>query len=220
MFTDASDTYRGAVVTQIPLTDLGLPLEQQHHRPLAFLSGSFTGPSNRWPIVDKETYAIMATCKILMLLRPRGFHIFTDHRKLQYIFAPLAVNSTMSKFQADRLQRWAMTLTTFRYVIEHIKCEENVWGDLLSRWDSASTLTARMKSILVVDRVSPLQESDFVWLTHILRSLRSNLMKLSAENCQRFTQMTSLVCMLQQLIGVSASKIMCDCSRRSDGAQR
>ncbi|POM71351.1 CRN2-like protein [Phytophthora palmivora] len=90
LYADASDEHWGSVVTQVPASDLGLPLEKQRHHPLAFLSGSFTGASRRWAIIDKEAFAILATCKRLsyLLLRPRGFHIYTDHRNLQYIFNP------------------------------------------------------------------------------------------------------------------------------------
>lgn len=163
LFTDASDAHWGAVVTQIPPDDIGLPLEHQRHAPLAFLSGSFNGASSRWPIIDKEAFAIVAACKRLMYLLPRpgGFHIYTDHRNLQHIFAPEQANSTMPKFQADRLQRWAMTLTMFNYVIEHVSGERNVRGDLLSRWgapsdgpqDQVSRVT-RMSALMVTRRVS------------------------------------------------------------------
>ncbi|ETW05445.1 hypothetical protein H310_03210 [Aphanomyces invadans] len=54
VFMDASDQVWGAVATQIPPDDLSLPLEEQHHQPLAFLSGNFSSASARWPIVEKE----------------------------------------------------------------------------------------------------------------------------------------------------------------------
>ncbi|POM58941.1 DNA/RNA polymerase [Phytophthora palmivora] len=96
--------------------------------------------------------------------------VFTDDRNLQYIFDPLAVSSTLGRHQVDRLQRRSMTLTAFRYVIEHVRGEENIWGDLLSRWrwgagSVAATPPARMHALMVVDRVSPLQEADFIWLS-------------------------------------------------------
>lgn len=40
----------------------------------------------------------------------------------------------MARHQADKLQRWALSLLSFQYVIEHVPGEANVWGDLLSRW--------------------------------------------------------------------------------------
>ncbi|KAH9107235.1 hypothetical protein LEN26_001687 [Aphanomyces euteiches] len=100
LFTDASDLFWGAVATQVPLSDLDLPLEEQRHEPLAFVSGSFTGASQRWPIVEKEAYAMMQSCKNLdyLIVRPGGFRLFTDHRNLVYIFNPCGSNANMAKY--------------------------------------------------------------------------------------------------------------------------
>ncbi|OWZ04351.1 hypothetical protein PHMEG_00023761 [Phytophthora megakarya] len=121
-----SDAFQRSCHANSP-SDVGLPVHEQRHQPLAFLSGSFVGSMSRWSTIDKEAFAIVISCKRLMylLLRPRGFRIFTDHRNLQYVFDPLAVNSSLGRHQVDRLQRWAMTLTAFRYVIEHVRGEDN-----------------------------------------------------------------------------------------------
>lgn len=88
VFTDASLDHWGAAVTQVPPEYVDLPLDQQHHEPLAFLSGPFEGAASSWPVIEKEAFAIVETCKRLhyLLLRPNGFRIFTDHRNLRYIF--------------------------------------------------------------------------------------------------------------------------------------
>ncbi|KAH9110401.1 hypothetical protein AeMF1_014779, partial [Aphanomyces euteiches] len=165
VFTDASDKFWGAVATQIPSEDLSLPLEDQRHEPLAFLSGTFTGASQRWPIVEKEAYAVVESCKRLdyLVVRPGGFRLFTDHRNLVYMFNPRGSNSGMAKYQADKLQRWALVMSTFPYTIECLPGDTNVWGDLLSRWGSAqsSRTIARVRKLLHV--VSPLQQNDFEW---------------------------------------------------------
>ncbi|ETV78978.1 hypothetical protein H257_07762 [Aphanomyces astaci] len=105
----------------VPVEDLALPASDQRHEPLAFLSGSFRGASGRWPIVEKEAFAVVESCKRLeyLLIRPGGFRLFTDHRNL-----------------AHKLQRWALTMTAFPYVVECVAGEENLWADLLSRWGS------------------------------------------------------------------------------------
>ena len=61
VFTDASQTHWGAVITQVEVGMMNLPLSQQEHQPLVFLSGSFKGSSLRWPIIDKEAFAIITT---------------------------------------------------------------------------------------------------------------------------------------------------------------
>jgi RNase H-like domain found in reverse transcriptase len=43
LYTDASQDFWSAIATQIPSADLDLPMGEQRHETLAFLSGSFTG---------------------------------------------------------------------------------------------------------------------------------------------------------------------------------
>ncbi|OWZ15123.1 hypothetical protein PHMEG_00011292 [Phytophthora megakarya] len=84
-----------------------------------------------------------------LLLRPKGFHLFTDHRNL-----------------ADKLQRWAMVLTAYRYVIEHISGENNMGADILSRWKTTElvkTPVSRLNVLAVVPPVFPLMNPDFQW---------------------------------------------------------
>ncbi|KAF0756866.1 hypothetical protein AaE_004463, partial [Aphanomyces astaci] len=133
LYTDASEGFWGAVATQVPVEDLALPASDQRHEPLAFLSGSFRGASGRWPIVEKEAFAVVESCKRLeyLLIRPGGFRLFTDHRNLVYMFNPLGSNSNMAKYQAHKLQRWALTMATFPYVVECVAGEENLWADRL-----------------------------------------------------------------------------------------
>jgi hypothetical protein len=129
LFTDASDPFWGAVATQVPPDDLNLPLDEQRHKSLAFLSGTFSGASARWPIVEKEAFAIVESSKRLdyLLVRPNGFRLFTDHRNLVYMSNPSGSNSNMAKYQADKLQRWALVMSTFPYTIECVSGDANVW---------------------------------------------------------------------------------------------
>ncbi|KAG6610584.1 DNA/RNA polymerase [Phytophthora cinnamomi] len=99
LYTDASQDSWGAVATQLEPGEVQLPLEQQHHRPLAFLSGRFVGASSRWPTIEKEAYAIVEATRRLeyLLLRPGGFRLYTDHRNLVYIFAPYGPDTAMAR---------------------------------------------------------------------------------------------------------------------------
>ncbi|KAF0731194.1 hypothetical protein Ae201684_011457 [Aphanomyces euteiches] len=168
LYTDASEGFWGAIATQVPYDDLSLPLEDQRHQPLAFLSGAFTGASERWPIVEKEAFAVVESCKRLdyILIRPAGFRLFTDHKNLQYIFNPAGQSPNMARYQAHKLERWALVLSSFPYTIECLPGEDNVWGDLLSRWGASTQApapTAAVRQLLAV--VSPLQQADFDWPT-------------------------------------------------------
>jgi hypothetical protein len=95
-----------------------------------------------------------------LLLCERGFHLFTDHRNLQYIFDPHIAESTVPKYRADKLQRWSMVLQIFRYEIEYIRGEDNVWGDLLSRWASRPPEVQTEKVYRLVS-TAPLQDEGF-----------------------------------------------------------
>jgi hypothetical protein len=99
-----SQDFWGAVVTQVESNEIQLPLEQ-HHRPLAFLSGKFVEAAARWPTIEKEVFAIIDSTRRLeyLLLRPKGFRLYTDHRNRLYIFDPYATDSGVARYQADKL---------------------------------------------------------------------------------------------------------------------
>ncbi|GMG18102.1 unnamed protein product [Phytophthora fragariaefolia] len=142
LYCDASQGSWGAICTQVNESDLSKPLSKQEHHPLAFLSGRFTGAQLRWPTIEKEVYAIVESAKRLeyLLLRPGGFHLFTDHRNLVYLLNPFASVSGMQRYQADKLQRWSMTMTTYRF-------------------------TPSVIQVVVVPSISPLMVDKFEWPT-------------------------------------------------------
>lgn len=102
------------------------------------------------------------------MLRPHGFCLYTVHRNLFYIFSPYGIDNAVARYQADKLQRWALSLLSFKYDIENVPGEANVWGDLLSRWGAGPVLNkrhgaARVFQFEAVDRVSSHEEADIVW---------------------------------------------------------
>ena len=102
-----------------------------------------------------------------ILLPERGFHLFTDHRNLKFIFDPDSVDTKIARYKADKLQRWAMVLQTSRYVIEYVSGDENVWVGMLSRWGSPNQNTKQNTSkwnvLAVEQKVSPLEDTAFEW---------------------------------------------------------
>ncbi|GMG17763.1 unnamed protein product [Phytophthora fragariaefolia] len=164
---DASLDHWGSVLTQLPPKDAGKPLLEQRHQPLAFRCGHFRGESHRWPTIEKEAFALVESCKRLeyLLLQPHGFRLLTDHRDLVDIFNPCAMDSNMQRYQSDKLQCWAMSFTCFQYEIEHIRGEDNVWGDLLSRWGAplAASRSARMHQLAIIDQWIVLDPDEASW---------------------------------------------------------
>lgn len=129
--TDASETHRSALCTQVPRTDVCKPLAEQRHEPFAFLSGSFNDTEFNWSTVEKEAYAVVTALERLdYLLVGREVHIHTDHRNLLKIFSPTHWRPNVQKHTAGKLVRWAQTLCRYRYMLHHVAGTSNAWADL------------------------------------------------------------------------------------------
>lgn len=166
LFTDASDTHWGAVLTQIPESEVGMELKEQKHEPLAFLSGAFTGSSSKWSVPEKEGFAVVeAMCKLDYLLHGRHVVIYTDHANLVYLYDPVGQNPGVARHTACKLMRWALKLSAFRYVIEHVAGEKNVWADMLTRWGSSPTSSTRSTSVksLLLAPITPSLDDSLDW---------------------------------------------------------
>jgi hypothetical protein len=136
VLTDASDRFYAGLVTQIHEEQLDLPMEEQDHQPLAFLSSEFKGAQQRWTVPEKEVFAIVDTVtKVHYLLLSRDeFSILFDHLNLAYIYNPLSADPTLARHVVHKLQRWALKMSVFSYRMEHVMGELNYWTDLMTRW--------------------------------------------------------------------------------------
>ena len=133
LFTDASDCHWGAVLVQVRKIDPSKGILEQEMEPLYFLSGSFKGAQLRWSTAEKEGFAIVESVERLrhLLLRPKGFRLFTDHNNLRFTFG---IYSSKKLNVRARLDRWSLKLQGYRYTVEHIAGEDNIWADMLSRF--------------------------------------------------------------------------------------
>ncbi|KAH9155353.1 hypothetical protein AeRB84_002669 [Aphanomyces euteiches] len=66
---------------------------------------------------------------------------------------------------SDKLQRWALVMSTFPYTIEYLPGEAILWGDLLSRWGATLPSRAINRVNKMIHVVSPLQMFNFEWPT-------------------------------------------------------
>jgi hypothetical protein len=57
--------------------------------------------------------------------------LLSDHKPLKMIFAP---DKHIPTLATARIQRWALTLQNYNYEIRHIKGEDNIISDYLSRY--------------------------------------------------------------------------------------
>ena len=69
-----------------------------------------------------------------LFLTERLVHVFTDHQILLFVFAPLAMEPTLGRHVVSKIQRWALFLSRFDYMVEHIEGEKDVFADILTRW--------------------------------------------------------------------------------------
>lgn len=160
VFTDASDSYWSGVLTQVPRSELTFPHVDQSHEPLAFHSGRFTDTQVGWSTLEKEAFAVLATLERShwLVSCSDGFDLYTDHNNLIFIFDPLAFIPDLGQAAMRKVLRWAVRLSAYNYVCFHIRGDENVWADLLTRWAAPSTIR-RLVSIPPL----PSTFRDFDW---------------------------------------------------------
>ena len=138
LFTDASESYWGIILTQVERSEWDRkPVRAQKHHPIAFLSGRFCGSHFHWPMIIKEAYPIIiALEKLRQYLSLKEFVLYTDHRNLVYVFNHLPKTCDVKKNVSHMLQRWHIKLMGFNYAVKHIAGADNLWADLLSRFQS------------------------------------------------------------------------------------
>ena len=141
IFTDASDLIGWAgVVTFVNLFDESVPIQNQEHNPLGFVSGIFKGSQLNWHIQCKEAFAVHQTMtKMQHITRSWKCIIYSDSQNTCRIFSPHRpwVDEELPRATTLRRLRWAEELTNFKYEIIHIPGEimENFcFADMLSRW--------------------------------------------------------------------------------------
>jgi len=79
--------------------------------------------------------------------------------------------------------RWASKLQGFRDTMEHLPGEDNLWGDMLSRWISKPS---KARTMALRALIAPLLERDFSWPSIFeiqLRQVQSSPGSLKITSC-------------------------------------
>lgn len=115
--TDASDIAIGAILSS--------SVDNIHWRPVEFMSKTLNDTQRRWPVHEREAYAIVkALEKFDCYLRGRSFDVFTDCSCLQW----------MAKSTIGKISRWAARMAEYGMRILHKSGKEMQHVDFLSRF--------------------------------------------------------------------------------------
>ena len=115
--TDASDYQLGAVISQ-------------EGKPIAFFSRKLNSAQRNYTTTEKELLSIVECVKEFRnILFGYPIRVFSDHKNLVHA-------ATLS--QSQRVMRWRLILEEFGPDIKHIKGEDNVVADAISRLPTAN----------------------------------------------------------------------------------
>jgi len=114
IFTDASSTQLGAVITQ-------------DNRPIAFFSRKLSETQQKYSVTEIELLAIVETLKEFKgMLWGQNIMVYTDHKNLTRDALGLT---------SDRVYRWRLLLEEYAPQIIYIKGIHNTVADAISRLD-------------------------------------------------------------------------------------
>lgn len=121
---DASPSGLGAILSQIGRDSI--------ERPISFMSRSLNPAEKRYAQIQREATAIIYGVRRFhqyLYGRSEPFILRTDHKPLLSIFGP---HKGIPEMSANRLQRYALFLSSYNYTIEYVRSADNS-ADFLSR---------------------------------------------------------------------------------------
>lgn len=120
---DASQYGVGAVLSHVT--------EDGSSRPVFYASRTLTDAEKKYSQLEKEALAIIfAVKKFHFYIYERCFTLITDHKPLQTI---LGQKTGIPPIAAARLQRWAVTLSAYKYSLVYKKSSDNAEAYFFSR---------------------------------------------------------------------------------------
>ena len=124
--TDASAVGIGAVLSHVI---------NGVDRPIEFVSRTLKPAERNYSQIEREALAIVwAIRRFHRFLFARVFILCTDHKPLEMIFDPY---KSLSEVVSNRIQRWGMFLTSYRYTVEFRPTGKHANADMCSRFPLA-----------------------------------------------------------------------------------
>eukprot|EP00924_Labyrinthula_sp_SR-Ha-C_P000685 augustus_masked-scaffold_7-processed-gene-0.45-mRNA-1 protein AED:1.00 eAED:1.00 QI:0/0/0/0/1/1/6/0/651 len=126
-----------------------------------------------WHISQKEMYPILKImCKMDFMLKghPERVRVYTDHKNLIFL---ARLRWAANKTQMTRLGRWAFRIQDSNLCFFHIKGEENIMADMISRWDNPDAAIEESKIVLAElhDDAEDANEEDNPTLKELMRRM-------------------------------------------------
>lgn len=151
-------------------------------KPVAFASKKLNDTQVKYPILEKEAYAIIfGVTKFYHYLFGKKFILQTDNEALTKILGP---KYGIPKMAAKRLQYWSIFLSAFDYEIQHIKSKNNP-ADYLSRVATNSS-DENSKSKDIVDKTFECNTINYI--------NESKLSMLNWKTVQNETKKDKILC--------------------------
>lgn len=143
---------------------IGAVLEQENH-PIVCISRKLSASEKNYSQTQKEALAIhWAVLRLHKYLYGNKFVIVTDHKALQYLLHP---SSSLGKATSAMVQRWALHLSAYNYVIVHRPGKDIAHADYMSRHAFKEDAMEPGDNTILLTNPLPVTRNELLEETHL-----------------------------------------------------